>query len=145
VRRHSEAQITNHDKPSPKKQGGSTLSRAASSMRPYFVFYTFELDFVTAPLFADLFLLCVQAIGRTEVHDGTVGTDSIFPIDVRYRQLQVLCGTSSGGVDASAMVPLTVQKPLEWCLSVSGTVLISVHLRGRAIYDLTPFVHNRES
>jgi Na+/H+ antiporter NhaD/arsenite permease-like protein len=51
-------------------------------IRPWFVPFTFQLDFVTAPLIADLFLLCILAIGRREVHDGTVGTDNIFPIDI---------------------------------------------------------------
>jgi hypothetical protein len=33
----------------------------------------FPMNFITAPLIADLFLLAILAIGRTEVHDGTVG------------------------------------------------------------------------
>jgi len=39
-------------------------------------------NFVTAPLIADLFLLAILAIGRTEVHDGTLGADNISPIDI---------------------------------------------------------------
>ena len=42
----------------------------------------FPIDFVTAPLIADLFLLAILAIGREEVHDGTIGADHIFPIDI---------------------------------------------------------------
>lgn len=38
--------------------------------------------FLTAPLIADLFLLAITAIGRKEVHDGTVGTDHIYPIEI---------------------------------------------------------------
>lgn len=37
---------------------------------------------MTAPLVADLFLLAILAIGRKEVHDGTLGADDIFPIDI---------------------------------------------------------------
>lgn len=40
------------------------------------------MNFVTAPLIADLFLLAILAIGRQEVHDGTLGADNISPIDV---------------------------------------------------------------
>lgn len=40
------------------------------------------LNLVTAPLIADLFLLAILAIGRQEVHDGTVGADHIAPIDI---------------------------------------------------------------
>ena len=47
-----------------------------------FVRLKFPLNFVTAPLIADLFLLAISAIGKKEVHDGTVGTDHIYPIDV---------------------------------------------------------------
>ncbi|KAI1618874.1 hypothetical protein EDD36DRAFT_44280 [Exophiala viscosa] len=42
----------------------------------------FPMNFVTAPLLADLFLLAISAIGRQEVHDGTVGADDISPIDI---------------------------------------------------------------
>ncbi|KAF2210210.1 hypothetical protein CERZMDRAFT_106858 [Cercospora zeae-maydis SCOH1-5] len=44
--------------------------------------WNFPMDFVTAPLIADLFLLAIGAIGRTEVHDGTVGANHIAPIDI---------------------------------------------------------------
>lgn len=40
------------------------------------------MNFVTAPLIADLFLLAILAIGRKEVHDGTLGADNISPIDI---------------------------------------------------------------
>ena len=50
--------------------------------RNYFVKKQFPMNFVTAPLIADLFLLAILAIGRKEVHDGTLGADHIFPIDV---------------------------------------------------------------
>ena len=42
----------------------------------------FPMNFITAPLIADLFLLAILAIGRTEVHDGTIGADNISPISI---------------------------------------------------------------
>jgi hypothetical protein len=69
----------------------------------YFVRYSFPINFVTAPLIADLFLLAISAIGRNEVlrpsillaetftklmsvfsqvYDGTIGSDNIHPIDI---------------------------------------------------------------
>jgi hypothetical protein len=42
----------------------------------------FPMNFVTAPLIADLFLLAISAIGRTEVKAGTLGADNISPIDI---------------------------------------------------------------
>lgn len=47
-----------------------------------FIRLRFPLGMVTAPLIADLFLLAILAIGRQEVHDGTVGADGIAPLDV---------------------------------------------------------------
>ncbi|KAH8684378.1 putative arsenite efflux transporter ArsB-like protein [Tricladium varicosporioides] len=43
---------------------------------------SFPMNFVTAPLIADLFLLAILAIGRTEVYAGTIGSDGISPIDI---------------------------------------------------------------
>ncbi|KAK5167091.1 uncharacterized protein LTR77_007821 [Saxophila tyrrhenica] len=48
----------------------------------FFIRYSFPINFVTAPLIADLFLLATLSIGREEVHDGTVGSDGISPIDI---------------------------------------------------------------
>lgn len=45
-----------------------------------FVKVQFPMDLVTAPLIAVLFLLAILAIGRQEVHDGTVGANSIHPV-----------------------------------------------------------------
>ncbi|KAL6230320.1 hypothetical protein BDW75DRAFT_223071 [Aspergillus navahoensis] len=47
-----------------------------------FVRVNFPFNFVTAPLIADLFLLAILAIGRKEVHDGTIEADNISPIDI---------------------------------------------------------------
>lgn len=42
----------------------------------------FPMNFLTAPLIADLFLLAILAIGRQEVYDGTIGTNNISPVDI---------------------------------------------------------------
>ncbi|KAL2065975.1 hypothetical protein VTL71DRAFT_2046 [Oculimacula yallundae] len=47
-----------------------------------FVKLNFPVNFVTGPLLGVFFLLAILAIGRTEVHDGTLGADGISPIDV---------------------------------------------------------------
>ncbi|KAK5108454.1 hypothetical protein LTR62_008272 [Meristemomyces frigidus] len=46
------------------------------------IWLSFPMNFVTGPLIADLFLLAILAIGRQEVHDGTVGADNIDPINI---------------------------------------------------------------
>ena len=58
------------------------VSQNIDGSRTGFVKKHFPMNFITAPLIADLFLLAILAIGREEVHDGTVGADHIYPIDV---------------------------------------------------------------
>ncbi|OTA61424.1 hypothetical protein K449DRAFT_382829 [Hypoxylon sp. EC38] len=48
----------------------------------YFVRLRLPMNFVTAPLIADLFLLAIVAIGRDEVYGGTIGSNHISPIDI---------------------------------------------------------------
>ena len=54
----------------------------SSSKKGIFVRLDIPINFLTAPLIADLFLLAISAIGREEVKDGTLGTKNIFPIDI---------------------------------------------------------------
>ncbi|KAI1764387.1 hypothetical protein GGR53DRAFT_493969 [Hypoxylon sp. FL1150] len=48
----------------------------------FWVWLKFPMNFVTAPLIADLFLLAILAIGREEVYGGTIGANNISPIDI---------------------------------------------------------------
>lgn len=48
----------------------------------FLVWLKFPMNFVTAPLIADLFLLAILAIGREEVYGGTIGANNISPIDI---------------------------------------------------------------
>ncbi|KAM3421463.1 hypothetical protein BST61_g1856 [Cercospora zeina] len=64
--------------------------------------WNFPMDFVTAPLIADLFLLAIGAIGRTEVHDGTVGANHIAPIDIMVFFLSLAYIALS--IDASGLI-----------------------------------------
>ncbi|KAI0172676.1 hypothetical protein GGR52DRAFT_580393 [Hypoxylon sp. FL1284] len=57
--------------------GGSSAEEAG-----FFVTLHLLMNFVTAPLIADLFLLAILAIGRDEVYGGTIGANNISPIDI---------------------------------------------------------------
>ncbi|KAI1392064.1 uncharacterized protein F4822DRAFT_389529 [Hypoxylon trugodes] len=63
---------------------GSTDAQSGEggSGNKYFVRLEFPMNFVTAPLIADLFLLAILAIGRDEVYGGTIGANNISPIDI---------------------------------------------------------------
>ncbi|KAH8903933.1 hypothetical protein BR93DRAFT_930526 [Coniochaeta sp. PMI_546] len=70
-----------------RRQDGSPCSENSdkdnndSKVKPW-VLLSFPMNFVTAPLIGDLFLLAILAIGREEVKGGTIGSDNISPIDI---------------------------------------------------------------
>lgn len=69
------------------------------------------MDFSTAPIIADLFLLAILAIGRQEVHDGTVGADGISPIDIMVFFLTLAYIAIS--IDASGLIRWLAFKVLQ--------------------------------
>ncbi|QDS76396.1 hypothetical protein FKW77_003786 [Venturia effusa] len=79
---------------------------------PRFVRLQFPMNFVTAPLVADLFLLAISAIGRAEVKAGTVGADNISPIDIMVFFLSLAYIAIS--IDASGLVRYSAFKVLLW-------------------------------
>jgi Na+/H+ antiporter NhaD/arsenite permease-like protein len=62
-------------------------------------------------LIADLFLLAIKAIGRQEVHDGTLGTNHIMPIDIMAFFLTLAYIAIS--IDASGLIRWLAFKVLE--------------------------------
>jgi Na+/H+ antiporter NhaD/arsenite permease-like protein len=76
-----------------------------------FVRFLFPMNFVTAPLIADLFLLAILAIGRTEVHDGTIGADHISPIDIMVFFITLAYIAIS--IDASGLIRYLAFKVLQ--------------------------------
>lgn len=69
------------------------------------------LNFMTAPLIADLFLLAILAIGRQEVYDGTIGADHISPIDIMAFFLTLAYIAIS--IDASGLIRWLAFKVLQ--------------------------------
>lgn len=85
---------------------------AQHDSRPsFFVKLNFPLNFITAPLIADLFLLAILAIGRKEVHDGTLGSDNIVPIDIMAFFLTLAYIAIS--IDASGLIRYLAFKVLQ--------------------------------
>ncbi|KAJ5529959.1 hypothetical protein N7527_003352 [Penicillium freii] len=87
-----------------------TRSRS-NDKQPMFVKFRFPLNFITAPLIADLFLLAILAIGRKEVHDGIVGADNINPIDIMVFFLTLAYIAIS--IDASGLIRYLAFKVLQ--------------------------------
>lgn len=67
---------------------------------------------MTAPLIADLFLLAILAIGRQEVHDGTLGANHISPIDILVFFLTLAYIAIS--IDASGLIRYLAFRVLKW-------------------------------
>ena len=83
-----------------------------SRLKPIsFVRLNIPLNFITAPLIADLFLLAILAIGRQEVHDGTVGAENISPIDIMVFFLTLAYIAIS--IDASGLIRYLAFKVLQ--------------------------------
>ncbi|KAK1970962.1 arsenite efflux transporter [Colletotrichum sublineola] len=85
---------------------------AQAAGRRRFVPLSFPVNSVTAPLIADLFLLAILAIGRQEVHDGTIGTSGIFPIDIMVFFISLAYIAIS--IDASGLIRYLALKVLQW-------------------------------
>ncbi|ERF76355.1 hypothetical protein EPUS_09323 [Endocarpon pusillum Z07020] len=77
-----------------------------------FARFDFPMNFVTAPLIADLFLLAISAIGREEVHAGTIGADNISPLDIMLFFLTLAYIAIS--IDASGLIRYLAFKVLQW-------------------------------
>ena len=73
--------------------------------------FNFPVNFVTAPLIADLFLLAILAIGRREVHDGTIGANNIAPIDIMVFFITLAYIAIS--IDASGLIRFLAFKVLQ--------------------------------
>ncbi|KAH0569213.1 hypothetical protein GP486_000030 [Trichoglossum hirsutum] len=81
-------------------QRGDTDDQNGKAKLP--VSLNFPLNFVTAPLIADLFLLAILAIGRTEVYDGTIGANNILPYNIMIFFLTLAYIAIS--IDASGLI-----------------------------------------
>lgn len=77
-----------------------------------FVILRLPMNFITAPLISDLFLLAILAIGREEVSAGTVGTGGIHPIDIMVFFLTLAYIAIS--IDASGLIRYLAFRVLSW-------------------------------
>lgn len=70
------------------------------------------INFLTAPIIADLFLLAILAIGREEVAAGTIGAHHINPIDIMVFFITLAYIAIS--IDASGLIRWLAFKVLQW-------------------------------
>ncbi|OLN88029.1 Arsenical pump membrane protein [Colletotrichum chlorophyti] len=77
-----------------------------------FLRFNLPMNSVTAPLIADLFLLAILAIGKEEVHDGTIGRNGIHPLDIMIFFLTLAYIAIS--IDASGLIRYLALRVLQW-------------------------------
>ncbi|KAF2708207.1 hypothetical protein K504DRAFT_434450 [Pleomassaria siparia CBS 279.74] len=99
--------------------------------------FNFPLNFITAPLIAVLFLLVILAIGREEVHDGTVGVNHISPLDIMAFFLSLAYIALS--IDASGLIRFLAFKVLQKGGSVGRRLYLYLYL---FFFGLTAFIGN---
>ncbi|KAF3002564.1 hypothetical protein E8E13_007903 [Curvularia kusanoi] len=114
-------------------------SKSPSTRRTHgpFVRFDFPMNFVTAPLIADLFLLAITAIGREEVKGGTIGTDGIVPYDIMLFFLSLAYIAIS--VDASGLIRWLAFKVLQKGGKVGHRLYFFLYL---FFFSLTAFIGN---
>lgn len=102
--------------PAPKsrdnRQHGSSSIRGSKHKSLAFTTLRFPMNFMTAPLIADLFLLAILAISRDEVYGGTVGSNNINPIDIMVFFLTLAYIAIS--IDASGLIRYLAFRVLKW-------------------------------
>ncbi|KAF2122911.1 hypothetical protein BDV96DRAFT_608729 [Lophiotrema nucula] len=102
-----------------------------------FVLFRLPINFVTAPLIADLFLLAILAIGRQEVHDGTIGANNISPLDIMLFFLSLAYIAIS--IDASGLIRWLAFKVLQWGGDVGHRLFFYLYA---FFFALTSFIGN---
>jgi Na+/H+ antiporter NhaD/arsenite permease-like protein len=102
---------------SPQQDRSDYGSRAGENnlVKP-FLRLDLPMNYVTAPLIADLFLLAISAIGRQEVYNGTIGADNITPFDIILVFLSL--GYIANSLEASGLIKYLVFKVLQRAGSV---------------------------
>jgi Na+/H+ antiporter NhaD/arsenite permease-like protein len=78
----------------------------------FFTRLLLPINFLTAPVIADLFLLAILAIGREEVAAGTIGAHHINPIDIMVFFITLAYIAIS--IDASGLIRYLAFKVLQW-------------------------------
>lgn len=105
--RHEILEDTNHGDEADESKG-----KSKKRVSKHFIRFDFPFNFITAPLIADLFLLAISAIGRQEVHDGTLGVDNIKPVDIMIFFITLAYIAIS--IDASGLIRWLAFKVLQW-------------------------------
>lgn len=122
---------------SPRHDDDERHRKAARLAGMQLVRFKFPMNLVTAPLAADLFLLAILAIGRTEVKAGTIGTDNISPIDIMA--FFITLAYIAVSLDATGLIRYLAYKVLNWAGKHGRRLYFYLYL---FFFGLTAFIGN---
>ncbi|KAM7194679.1 hypothetical protein V8F20_007871 [Naviculisporaceae sp. PSN 640] len=94
--------------------------------RKLFMRLRFPVNLTTGPLIGVLFLLSINVIGRTEVHDGTIGANNISPIDIIAFALTI--GYIGSSIDCAGFIRFLTIKVLRRYGGAGHRLFISVYM-----------------
>jgi Na+/H+ antiporter NhaD/arsenite permease-like protein len=110
----------------PPKQNCFHHGLNEDSKAKRFLRLNLPINYTTAPLIADLFLLAIVAIGRQEVYDGTIGADNISPLDVILVFLAL--GYIANSIEKSGLIKYLVFKVLPKIGGVGHRLFVYLYL-----------------
>ncbi|KAH6669192.1 hypothetical protein F5X68DRAFT_225104 [Plectosphaerella plurivora] len=79
--------------------------------KPRFRKFLFPMNYITAPIIADIFLLAIGAIGGKEVRQGIIGANDISPLDIMLFFITLAYIAIS--IDASGLIRFLAFKVLQ--------------------------------
>ncbi|KAL9945952.1 hypothetical protein ACHAQF_005131 [Verticillium nonalfalfae] len=95
------------------------------------------MNFVTAPIIADLFLLAIGAIGGKEIRQGILGANNISPLDIMLFFITLAYIAIS--IDASGLIRFLAFKVLQWGGNNGRRLYLYLYV---FFFGLTTFIGN---
>jgi Na+/H+ antiporter NhaD/arsenite permease-like protein len=99
--------------------------------------FNFPVDFVTAPLIADLFLLAILAIHAREVSAGTIGDNNIYPYEIMIFFITLAYIAIS--IDASGLIRYLAFRVLQWGGKVGHRLFLYLYV---FFFGVSSFIGN---
>jgi Na+/H+ antiporter NhaD/arsenite permease-like protein len=127
---------------SPRPRQGHGGSRKVcqddnnGKIKPY-VRFNFPVNFITAPLIADLFLLAILAIHRDEVYAGTIGDNNIYPYEIMLFFITLAYIAIS--IDASGLIRYLAFRVLKWGGEVGHRLFLYLYV---FFFGIASFIGN---
>jgi Na+/H+ antiporter NhaD/arsenite permease-like protein len=84
------------------------------------------MSFATMPIIGALFLLAISAIDRQQVQDGTIGTNTLAPIDLMTFSLTM--GYISLSIDSSGLIRYMAFKTIQKAGNIGHRLFLYIYV-----------------